>query len=131
MRRWRDESSDKLKNFTVIHDFEGVTPEMFGWYFMNRDSESYRLWHPAHIGLQWEKKSPIWVQHGWVGKNQWKNGCLSDAQGTPKNKKVANLNIVLDTEQAPRLYILIETESPGCQRDARYNHVYFPHSFPG
>lgn len=56
MRRWRDRSRGRIKDFTVECVFKGVTPDVIRWYYTNFDEESYRMWHPAHIGLQWEKK---------------------------------------------------------------------------
>lgn len=137
MRRWRDESGDKFKNFVAVHDFEGVTPEMFGWYFMNRDSESYRLWHPAHLGLQWEKKiaglGATWI--GWEKINgkmvayRMRRESVDLSPVSPKNKKRANLNIVLDTEEAPLFYILIETE-PVINGMRVTTMFIFPAAFP-
>lgn len=48
---------------------------------------------------------------------------------SPKNKKGANLNIVLDTEEAPLFYILIETEAivSGMRVTTRF---IFPAAFP-
>lgn len=120
MRRWRDESGGKIKHFVAVHDFEGVTPEMFGWYFMNRDSESYRLWHPAHIGLQWEKKiaglGATWI--GWEKINgkmaayrmRIESGDLSPV--SPKNEKGANLNIMLIRKKPPCSIYLVKRNRP-------------------
>lgn len=49
MRRWHDKSGGRTKHFTVTQEYKDVTPSMIGWYMMNRDGESYRLWHLAHI----------------------------------------------------------------------------------
>ena len=137
MRRWRDESDSKLKHFVAVNDFEGVTPEMFGWYFINRDSESYRLWHPAHIGLQWEKKiaglGATWI--GWekidgkMAAYRMRRESADLSPVSPKNKKGANLNIVLDTEEAPLFYILSEIE-PTVKGIRTTTTFIFPAAFP-
>ena len=54
MRHWRAESQGKLKNLTVESRFPGLSPDVVRWYYTNFDEESYRLWHPSHIGLQWD-----------------------------------------------------------------------------
>ena len=56
MRRWRDEAQGKTKDVCVECTFKGVSPDVIRWYYTNFDEESYRMWHPSHIGLQWEKK---------------------------------------------------------------------------
>jgi hypothetical protein len=58
LRRWRDQSGEGTKLFVQEHSFSEVSPVTVMWYLMNFDEESYRLWHPAHVGLQWERKIP-------------------------------------------------------------------------
>ncbi len=58
LRRWRDQSGAGTKQFVEEHSFTDVSPVTVMWYLMNFDEESYRLWHPAHVGLQWESKLP-------------------------------------------------------------------------
>jgi hypothetical protein len=58
LRRWRDQSGPGTKHFVEEHRFPDVSPATVLWYLMNFDEESYRLWHPAHLGLQWENKAP-------------------------------------------------------------------------
>jgi len=56
MRRWRDSSHGRTREVAVECAFQGVSPDVIRWYYTNFDQESYRMWHPAHIGLQWENK---------------------------------------------------------------------------
>lgn len=56
MRHWRAESQGRLKSVTVESRFPGLSPDVVRWYYTNFDEESYRLWHPSHVGLQWERK---------------------------------------------------------------------------
>jgi len=56
MRRWREESQGKTKKFVVKQHLKNINPIILAWYLTNFDRESYLMWHPAHIGLQWEKK---------------------------------------------------------------------------
>lgn len=56
LRRWREASKGSTKNIVVESRFPDTSPDVIKWYYTNFDEASYRLWHPAHIGLQWEKK---------------------------------------------------------------------------
>ncbi len=56
MRQWRDQSRGSTREFTVEYTFKDVAPEVIRWYYTNFDDETYWMWHPAHIGLQWERK---------------------------------------------------------------------------
>ena len=56
-RRWRDNSRPgKYKFFIKQETIRGYTKEQFHWYFRNLDSETYRLWHPAHKHIMWVDK---------------------------------------------------------------------------
>jgi hypothetical protein len=117
MRRWRDASGGKTKHFTVTKDYKDVTPAMIGWYMMNRDNESYRLWHPAHIGFKWEKKiaglGATWI--GWEKINgqmaayRMRTVPVELSPIQPNNKNFSGLSIIIDTEEAPLIYLLNET----------------------
>ncbi|MBP2645120.1 MAG: Phloretin hydrolase [Firmicutes bacterium] len=118
MRRWRDQSGGKIKHFTVTQEFD-ITPAIIGWYMMNRDSESYRMWHPAHIEFQWEKKiagvGATWVCwekiNGQMAAYRMRSVPVELSPIQPKNKTCSSLNIIMDTEESPLIYILNETES--------------------
>jgi len=58
LRRWRDGSGGKTNTLTVTHSFDGVSPELVTWYLANQETESYKLWQPAHVDIELETKMP-------------------------------------------------------------------------
>jgi hypothetical protein len=116
LRRWRDESEGQWKSFTVHNKLPAVSPVMLDWYLTNFDSDSYRLWHPAHVGLQWEKKilGPGATHIAW----ERINGRLAayrivyeeaeKAVAVAKSAETAKAMNVLDSERAVLLSILME-----------------------
>lgn len=58
LRKWRDTSEPgKFKTCTQVHHINNCTPEQFAWYFKNFNTDTYRLWHPAHKAIMWENKT--------------------------------------------------------------------------
>lgn len=118
MRRWREESRGEWKHITVHHEVKNLSPEMLKWYFVNFDAESYKMWHPAHIGLQWERKipGPGAIHIAWEKINgklaayriQFHDGTKSFIK--PKSLQGAMTMNALDTEGKPLISILVESK---------------------
>lgn len=116
MRRWRDQSRGRTKEFTVECAFKGVAPEVIRWYYTNFDDETYRMWHPAHIGLQWEKKvaGPGAIHIAWEmidGKMAAYRIRIDSPDDAPLALAVppdATLISILDTEGEPLFHIVTQ-----------------------
>ncbi|MEM3593842.1 MAG: hypothetical protein QXS27_03855 [Candidatus Jordarchaeaceae archaeon] len=118
MRRWRKESQGKTKKFVVEQSLKNLSPITVAWYLTNFDRESYLMWHPAHIGLQWEKKiaGPGAIHIAWekiMGKMAAYRIRLDPPDKSPippqKPEGAVMLNII-DTDGEVLIYILIELE---------------------
>ncbi|RJP34050.1 MAG: hypothetical protein C4536_03240 [Actinobacteria bacterium] len=118
LRRWREQSGGKTKHFSVEHHFPHTSPEMVFWYLTNFDRESYLMWHPAHIGLQWEDKvaGPGAIHIAWekvLGKLAAYRIRLDTPDVSPippKETSIAVMLNVIDTEGEILFYILNEIE---------------------
>lgn len=118
LRRWRDQSGGKTKHFVEEHDFKGISPQMVLWYLTNFDNASYLMWHPSHIGLQWENKvaGPGATHIAWekiMGKLAAYRIRLDAADASPippKKTSIAVMLNVIDTEGEVLFYILNEIE---------------------
>jgi hypothetical protein len=130
MRRWRDQSHGKTKEVPVEIAFEGIAPEVIRWYYTNFDEASYRMWHPSHIGLQWENKivGPgaihiAWeMVHGKLAAYRIRVDSPTDVPaslGAPKDSMVLS---ILDTEGETLFNIVtryLETEG-GTLKKSRF-----------
>jgi len=121
LRRWRGESAGQWKSYSVHNTLPDISPVVLDWYLTNFDSESYRLWHPAHVGLQWEKKilGPGATHIAWErinGKLAAYRIVYEDAgkavsvANSPETAKAMN---ILDSERAVLFSILMEPEPGG------------------
>lgn len=122
MRRWRDESNGKTKSFSVTQQYSNITPTVIGWYMMNRDNESYRLWHPSHIALQWEKKTSgigaTWIGlekiNGHIGAYRMRIIPINMSPVPIEDENISSLTSIIDTEDEPLIYIINKTEPVEC-----------------
>jgi len=118
LRRWRDESSGRTKHFVVEHTFRETSLEMLFWYLNNFDAESYRMWHPSHIGLMWENKVPGFgaIHIAWekiIGKLAAYRIRLDTPDTSPILPKETSIGVMLniiDTEGQVLIYTLNELE---------------------
>ena len=118
LRRWREQSGGKTKHFSVEHLSPHASPEMVFWYLANVDAESYLMWHPAHVGLQGEKKvaGPGAIHVAWekvMGKLAAYRIRLDTPDVSPlppKGNSIAVMLNVIDTEGEILIYILNEVE---------------------
>ena len=137
MRRWRDQSGGKTRQFVVEHELKGVAPESLRWYYMNFDSESYRMWHPCHIGLQWEKKVAgpgachiAWEKIGGkLAAYRLRVDPLDKAPVAPRNPAAAIVITCLDTQGEPLWQILSEY-APGPEGTIKRSTFVFPAATP-
>lgn len=116
MRRWRAESHGRTRDISVQCTFPGVAPEAIRWYYTNFDEDSYRLWHPAHVGLQWERKiaGPGAIHIAWEMVNgklaAYRIRVSAPAQApaqldAPPDSMVLDL---LDTEGEPLMHLVTQ-----------------------
>jgi hypothetical protein len=118
LRRWRDSSNGKQKHFSVEHFFDDLSPEYLLWYMANFDEESYRMWHPAHVGLQWERKidGPGAIHIAWeklMGKLAAYRIRLDPPDASPippKGPGVGVMTNIIDTQGAILIHILNEIQ---------------------
>lgn len=114
MRRWRDQSRGKYRELTVECTFKDVAPEVIRWYYANFDVETYRMWHPAHIGLQWENKvaGPGAIHIAWemidgkMAAYRIRVDTPGDAPAGLSVPEDAMLLSILDTEGEPLFHIV-------------------------
>ncbi len=136
LRRWRDQSGGKTKHVVVEHSFTGISPEMVFWYLTNFDHASYLMWHPAHIGLQWENKvaGPGAIHIAWekvLGKLAAYRIRLDtpDASPVPQGTSIAVMLNIINTEGDTLIHILNEVEQAGDQTKITCSFV-FPEAAP-
>ncbi len=116
LRQWREASHGKIKSVAVEHVFPEASPEELMWYMVNFDEESYKLWHPAHIGLQWEKKvaGPGAIHIAWeniLGKVAAYRIRLDGPEQSPvapDEAAIALMTNIIDTQGEVLIYILNE-----------------------
>ncbi len=120
LRRWREESGGKTRHFTEEHEFSRVSPTAVLWYLSNFDEESYRLWHPCHVGLQWENKvAGMGAIHiAWekiLGKMAAYRMRVDPAEMSPVPPKypIAVMTNAIDTDGEVLIYILNEVSEEG------------------
>ena len=119
MRRWRAESNGRTKHVVVEHELAGISPAAVAWYLINFDDETYRMWHPAHIALQWEKKvaGPGAIHVAWekiLGKLAAYRIRLDPPDLSPiapHDPAGAYMLNIIDTEGEVLIYILLQTRS--------------------
>jgi hypothetical protein len=109
---------------------------MLKWYFVNFDADSYKMWHPAHIGLQWERKipGPGAIHIAWEKINgklaayriQFHDGTKSLIK--PKSLQGAMTMNALDTEGKP--LILSSNRKPTDFRDVDGRYLLLPVKAP-
>jgi hypothetical protein len=137
LRRWRESSNRRMKHFSVEHFFDDVSIEYILWYLTNFDEESYRMWHPAHIGLQWEKKieGPGAIHIAWekiMGKLAAYRIRLDTPDVSPippKETCVGVMTNIIDTQGEVLIYILNEVEP--MENRIRINCTFvFPEAAP-
>ena len=137
LRRWRDESGGRTKHCVVEHTFTDISPEMVFWYLTNFDEESYRMWHPSHIGLLWENKvaGPGAIHIAWekiMGKLAAYRIRLDTPESSPippKETSIAVMLNIIDTGGEILLYILNEVEQAGEQTKITCTFI-FPEATP-
>lgn len=137
MRRWREESSGRTREFTVECAFDGVSADAIRWYYTNFDEESYRLWHPSHVGLQWERKvaGPGAIHIAWemvdgkLAAYRIRVDAPQDAPpslGAPSDSMVLSM---LDTEGIP-LFHLVTRYSMTDDRTLKRTRFVVPSAVP-
>lgn len=137
LRRWRDRSEERTKHMVVEHSFTGISPELVFWYLTNFDHASYLMWHPAHIGLQWENKiaGPGAIHIAWekvLGKLAAYRIRLDTPDASPippKETSIAVMLNIIDTEGETLIHILNEVEQAGDQTNITCSFV-FPEATP-
>jgi hypothetical protein len=118
LRRWREESGGKTKHFVVEHLFPNASSAMVLWYLTNFDQASYLMWHPAHIGLQWENKiaGPGATHIAWekmlgrLAAYRIRLDTPDKSPTPPKGRGIAVMLNPIDTEGEILFYILNEIE---------------------
>ncbi|MBP2657032.1 MAG: hypothetical protein H6Q69_64 [Firmicutes bacterium] len=115
LRQWRSESGGRTKHIVITQEFEDFAPQIIKWYMLNRDNESYRMWHPAHKYFQWEDKR-VGVGATWIG---WEkiNGSMGayrmrlvpgEMSPIQPTSKISMVSAVIDVNDEPLFYILNE-----------------------
>jgi len=118
MRRWRDTSTGPDKKIVLKESFDGVEAGLVLWYFANADTESYKLWHPAHVALEYEQNVLGLVGLGsrfifWeyiLGHLAAYRFCnvRHDQSPIPITNPAAAVSAVLDTDEKPMGWFITE-----------------------
>jgi hypothetical protein len=111
-------SGEGVNPIVLKESFDGIEAGLVLWSFANTDSESYRQWHPAHVGIEYEHNvlglagpgsTYIFWEYvlGRMAAYRFRN-TPHDQCPVPITNPAAAVSAVLDTDEKPMGWFITE-----------------------